>query len=70
MDILKSLPELEKDYAEVIRNLDGETVMMIESDPELPKEFRSGIKIPYAHALYWQIQALRGDPRVVMWHPV
>lgn len=70
MDIMKSVPELEKDYLEIVRNLDAETVRIIETTTELPAEMRTSCKIVGAHHAYWQIQAFKGDPRVIMWHPV
>jgi len=70
MNLLKSVPELEKDYAEVSRNLDAETIRIIESSPQLPGEWRGSIKIGRAHELYWQIQAFKGDSRAIMHHPV
>lgn len=70
MDLLKSVPDLEQDYLEIVRNLDTETIQAIEASPRVPSEKKGEIKFERAHAVYWQIQALKGDPRVIMYHPV
>ncbi len=71
-NLLKSVPELEVDYKEVTRNMSFEDVAEVEASPEVPEKYRGkeSIKFHAAHAIYWQIQAFKKDPRVIMHHPV
>ncbi len=71
-NLLKSIPELEADYDKVIRNLSLDDIAEIEDSPEVPEKYRGKefFKFHTAHAIYWQIQAFKKDPRVVMYHPV
>ncbi|KKU78992.1 MAG: hypothetical protein UY04_C0020G0008 [Parcubacteria group bacterium GW2011_GWA2_47_7] len=70
MDLMRSIPELEADYLEIVRNLDSDVIATIEASPELPEAMRNSPKLVCAHEAYWQIQAFSGDPRATMWHPV
>ncbi len=75
-NLLKSISELEADYDEVVRNMSfedrAEYRKEIKHSPQVPEKYRGKefFKFHAAHAIYWQIQAFKGDPRVIMDHPV
>ncbi|OGZ05838.1 MAG: hypothetical protein A2845_03470 [Candidatus Lloydbacteria bacterium RIFCSPHIGHO2_01_FULL_49_22] len=66
MNLMKSVPDLEKDYLEIVRNLDAETIRAIEASPQFPPEQKGEIKFEHAHALYWQIQTQKNCPLIAM----
>lgn len=81
-DLLRPLAELEADYRDRARNLypmDPEIPRGPKWDEEierimqltvLPSEYAASPVWRHAHALHSQIRAFKGDPNVVMWHPV
>jgi hypothetical protein len=69
-DLLRHCAELERKYNDMIRNADKDIWMAIESSPNLPENMATVHLYCTAHALYWQIQAMKGDPRATLHHPV
>jgi hypothetical protein len=80
-DLMRTKAELEDDLRErVMRNLyvvdvpRGAdyyvAVWNVLKQKTLPAEYVSSPVWQHAHHLYWQIEALKGNPDATLWHPV
>ncbi len=80
-NLMRSLAELEDDlHQRVMRNLyvmdvpRGNdyypAVMRVLALKTLPDTYASSPVWQHAHQLYWQIEAMKGNPEAVLWHPV
>jgi hypothetical protein len=72
VNLMRTPEELEADYLEIVRNMSFEMIAMVEGSQTLPEEYRGKehFKVQTAHAVYWQIRALRKEPGVTAYHPV
>lgn len=82
-DLMRPVEELERDLygpEGAMRNLypvdvgrgpaADEEVMRILKCKVLPPEYATSPVWRHAHQLYWQIEALNGNPDAILWHPV
>lgn len=80
--LMRPLEELEAELAERCRNLYPchdhiprgstwvEEVAQILDSVVLSPEYADSPVWRGAHQLHWQVKAMKGDPRSIMWHPV
>lgn len=66
----KTVPELENEIAEALRNFPLGTMDIIASSREIPLEYKDSNVFSHAHRVYWQKEDLKAFLKTVDHHPV
>jgi hypothetical protein len=61
---MSSSSELQRDYDQAVRNLDGETILAIESGMNLPSDIATQPKVAAALECWKKLQEARGSMTV------